>query len=435
MPYKEEMNWDQSKKRWHRFHKGVMYRVVASHLHYDPMQKTVRDATRQAANDWWLKKFLEIEGPPQRDEYTQFFEEIKDGPRSEGQALVDEIAADIVPLSTYKRVTEALEAGLTKSAKITERSIKACGESFLAVKRGGMKPRTYEEIAVYIQSLSKHPEFLEGQADVAIIDEALVEKMYLQLREAKSSKGEKLSDGRKKKHWGFFQRFAKYLWERRLIEMPRNLNAYKFQVSPKKVKEYPIEKVREVLGSLKPRLKLYALLGLNIGATNVDIANLNKVEVDLKNGRITRRRTKTKDKDNVPDVCYKLWPETLKLLKKHESTHETLFLTNMKNRPLLETRIEDGKARRYDMIVQQWKRAKPDIALKAFRSISATLLESHEIYGRVTSLFLGHSPRSISDRHYAAAPEALLHEGLAWLRTQLFPIIPHQVLDKPEEVL
>jgi hypothetical protein len=53
--------------------------------------------------------------------------------------------------------------------------------------------------------------------------------------------------------------------------------------------------------------------------------------------------------------------------------------------------------------------------MKRFRGIAATLLESHEIYGRTTSLFLGHSPKSQTDRHYAAAPEPLLHEGLAWL--------------------
>lgn len=411
MPFKEEMSWDASKKRWHRMHKGVMYRVVASNLGPIP----TRDATRFAANEWWHTKYLEIEGqPPEPDEYTRFFEEIKDGPRSEGQALVDEIAADIVPLSAYKRATEAMEAGLTKSAKIAERSVKACGESFLEVKRGGMRPRTYEEIAAYIQSLNKRKEFLEGEADVEMIDETLVEKMYLQLREGK------LSDGRKKKHWGFFQRFVKYLWERRLIDMPRNLNAFKFQVSPKKVKEYPIDQVQQVMASLKPRLKLYALLGLNIGATNVDIANLKKDEVDLRMRTITRRRTKTGDNDNVPEVCYRLWPETVRLLNKYQSTHETLFLTNMRGNALVETRIEDGKAKRYDMVVQQWKRKKPGIPLKAFRSISATLLESHEIYGRCSSLFLGHSPKSIKDKHYAAPPQKLFDEAMSWLHDRLF---------------
>jgi hypothetical protein len=67
MPYKEEMSWDDSKKRWHRMHKGVMYRVPASKLGPVP----IRDTTRAAANEWWHKKNLEIEGQPQEpDEYT-----------------------------------------------------------------------------------------------------------------------------------------------------------------------------------------------------------------------------------------------------------------------------------------------------------------------------------------------------------------------------
>ncbi len=61
---------------------------------------------------------------------------------------------------------------------------------------------------------------------------------------------------------------------------------------------------------------MYALLGLNCGMSNTDLAGLKKSEVDLKEGTLTRKRVKTGDNDNVPIVCYKLWPETLKLLKK-----------------------------------------------------------------------------------------------------------------------
>jgi integrase len=202
--------------------------------------------------------------------------------------------------------------------------------------------------------------------------------------------------------------------------MPRNLASHKFQVSPQAVKTYPTAKVRHVLATLKSRLKLYALLGLNCGMTNVDIAALKKDEIDLKRGTVTRRRTKTGDNANVPVVRYKLWPETVRLLRKHQSTHPELFLTNMRGNPLLGTRIEEGKSKRYDMVVQQWRRAKVEIPLKAFRSISATLLESHEIYGRCSSLFLGHSPRSIKERHYAAPPQQLFDQAMEWLRTQLF---------------
>ena len=60
------------------------------------------------------------------------------------------------------------------------------------------------------------------------------------------------------------------------------------------------------------------------------------------------------------------------------------------------------------------------IPLKAFRSIAATLLESHETYGRYKGHFLGHSPKSIADKHYAAPSPELFDQAVNWLRRQIF---------------
>jgi len=48
--------------------------------------------------------------------------------------------------------------------------------------------------------------------------------------------------------------------------------------------------------------------------------------------------------------------------------------------------------------------------------ISATLLETHEVYGRYVHHFLGHSPKSIADKHYAAPSQELFDKALDWLR-------------------
>ncbi|HEY7427681.1 MAG TPA: hypothetical protein VH682_25850, partial [Gemmataceae bacterium] len=142
MPRRELMSWEGSPNfRWVKMHKGVRYRVTCEELQ---TQRT-KEGSIVKANEWWRKKILELEGDQEPDEYTRFFDEIKDGPRSEGQALVDEIAADIVPLSTYKKVVEGVEYAQGRPAQITERSIKECGRSFLIVVRGGLKPRSYEE--------------------------------------------------------------------------------------------------------------------------------------------------------------------------------------------------------------------------------------------------------------------------------------------------
>jgi hypothetical protein len=60
--------------------------------------------------------------------------------------------------------------------------------------------------------------------------------------------------------------------------------------------------------------------------------------------------------------------------------------------------------------------------MKRFRSIAPSLLERHEIYGRTTSLFLGHSPKSVKDKHYAAPQQSLFEEALNWLHAQMFPV-------------
>ena len=55
---------------------------------------------------------------------------------------------------------------------------------------------------------------------------------------------------------------------------------------------------------------------------------------------------------------------------------------------------------------------------KLLRKTSATLLRGHEKYSGLEDLFLGHAPRSMSDRHYASAPNQLLAGALGWLGAQ-----------------
>ncbi|MHB1424797.1 MAG: tyrosine-type recombinase/integrase [Gemmataceae bacterium] len=425
MPVKKEMHWEKSKKRWHRYYKGQMYRVTASAL-----GGSTEEATLQAANTWWRAKKAELDGYILKNEAVAFVDSILDGPpegdQAEAHEIADELMTGLVGVTTYKKAVEALEVGLARAAKIPERSVKVCGQAFLDVVRHTVKPRSYEELAAYIQTLNDHP-FLGGDTDVGAIDEALVERMYLSIRDAKRSDGKDISPARRKKFWGFFKRFVAYVSEKKLIPTPGNLysKTFKFKVPTQAVKEYEPAKVREVLKSLKSRLKLYALLGLNCGMTNVDIAELKKDMVDLKAGTLTRRRAKTGHIESTPTVTYKLWPELVKLLKKHQSSHPELFLTNMRGNPLCGTRVEEGKARRYDMIVQQWRRAavkidgKP-LLLKAFRSISATWLEKDGVYGRYVSHFLGHSPRGIAAKHYSAPSQELFDQALTWLRGQVF---------------
>jgi len=141
-----------------------------------------------------------------------------------------------------------------------------------------------------------------------------------------------------------------------------------------------------------------------------------------------RKRTKTSEEKDVPEVNYKLWPQTLKLLKKHFSTHETLTLTSKTGSKLWTNWIgEDGKEHEKNLIGLQWKKAqyvkgkkiKDAIPLKAFRSIGSTIIGDHREYGRYYSHYLGHSPKSIADKHYVPPSEELFDEIMAYVGKQL----------------
>jgi len=57
--------------------------------------------------------------------------------------------------------------------------------------------------------------------------------------------------------------------------------------------------------------------------------------------------------------------------------------------------------------------------VKNFRSIAATLIESHESYGRYKTHFLGQSPKSIADKHYAAPSNELFTRIILWLHDKI----------------
>ncbi|HWG41152.1 MAG TPA: hypothetical protein VN688_00080 [Gemmataceae bacterium] len=62
----------------------------------------------------------------------------------------------------------------------------------------------------------------------------------------------------------------------------------------------------------------------------MDIANISQGAVDLQKGRLVHKRIKTHEQSNVPTIEYKLWLETLDLLRKFRSSHPDLVLVSMK---------------------------------------------------------------------------------------------------------
>ena len=245
---------------------------------------------------------------------------------------------------------------------------------------------------------------------------------------------ERKGDSAKKKGWSpeyasdvfrTARQFIRFLWESGLIELPRNIDNknYRFGKGAKKIKTWTVEEVVEAVNQATGQLKLHLLLMVNCGMLQTDISNLRQDEVDWREGRIERKRSKTEQHEDVPVVNYKLWPLTFELLKKYRSQDpEIVLLTVRGNRWVSKRLTEEGKLIKADNLLAcyAWLKKKTGIRkpLKQLRKTSATLIESQKEYGRYKSHFLGHSPRTLADRHYAAPSQELFDEIIDWLGKQ-----------------
>jgi hypothetical protein len=143
------------------------------------------------------------------------------------------------------------------------------------------------------------------------------------------------------------------------------------------------------------------------------VSDLLDSEVDWDAGRVTRKRSKTKDRESVPVVCYPLWPGTFALLQEHRSGSERVLLT-ARGKPLVQARA-DVLAGNFKLLQ---KRIGFKKSMKLIRQSSASMLEGHRDYGRLVPLFLGHTPPGRAARHDAQPAPALLDEAVAWLGRQ-----------------
>lgn len=226
-----------------------------------------------------------------------------------------------------------------------------------------------------------------------------------------------------KKVFGVAKTFIRFLWESRLVELPRNIDSkvFRFGSSTRAIRTWTVDEFKTAIDAATGQLKLHLLLMANCGMLQTDISELLDEEVDWTEGRIKRKRSKTRDSQYVPTVDYKLWPITFELLKKHRSGSKVVLLTESGNR-WVDKRLIDGRLVKADNIAScyTWLKKRTGFTkpLKQIRKTSASFIEGHPHYGRYKDQFLGHSPRSIADRHYAAPSSELFDEIVLWLGHQ-----------------
>jgi integrase len=219
--------------------------------------------------------------------------------------------------------------------------------------------------------------------------------------------------------------FARHLAEQGLIDRPANVDsrAFRFGASAKAVPTWTVAEVRAALGAATGQMRLHLRLMLNCGMTQVDISDLKDSEVDWGRGRITRKRSKTADQKNTPTVEYPLWPETFRLLKEYRSGQDRVLLTE-NGTTWTRSEIEEGKLVKKDSIASNYVHLKKKLKgfrkpLKELRKTAASLLEKHPDHSRYDWLFLGHSPRTVKDKHYVRPDQGRVDAAVLWLGQQL----------------
>jgi integrase len=232
-----------------------------------------------------------------------------------------------------------------------------------------------------------------------------------------------------KEHLATVKTFVRWLWEMEVIAvLPRVLgnksNTLKITAESTAPVIFDNAEVELLLKNATGRTKLFILLMLNCGMTQKDIADLRKSEVDLKAGRIIRKRSKTENFDSVPTVNYLLWPDTVALLKQFQNTgDDPLALVNANGSALWAEQLDlEGKYGKSDNIRNAFSRLTSKVGLtkplKSLKKTSSSKLRDNERFNGLEDLFLGHAPQKMSDKHYTAAPQKLLDSAIRWLASE-----------------
>lgn len=275
-------------------------------------------------------------------------------------------------------------------------------------------------------NLFRFRDWIGSKTPVETIDGAMIQAFHAELlgQIAANTLAPDTAHGR----LGDTKGFVRWLWRMNVLkELPRVMEPGSNELLIGKRVTTPevftIAEVKRLLAKAIDRPRLYILLMLNCGMYQTDISNIRQDEIDWQAGTITRKRSKTKHHATVPVVRYQLWGETLELLNTYREPEGDRVLLNRNGTPLVHRGLKpNGDPLTNDAIKNSVDRVRKKLGItkpmKLFRKTSASLIRSNPNFRGLEDLFLGLSPRSISDRHYAQAPEDLLAEATNWLATE-----------------
>lgn len=461
MPKKYFMTWEKARCRWRKMHKGRVYTVSCDQLG----MPATKDASWQAANAWWLRKAQELHVPVLDEANARLaqaleatpLEALRDlmekgeaarqmltilrtaAPDKDPATTVESLEEGIgVPLDLLRRLMgfgntanhytrhvasedemhvnlDALAAQLSPAPVDPERAVSHHVGRWKALQMGTTKSNARKKMNCHM--LDFFAQFL-GSVDIDAIDEAKWQEFYSWLA------AKPLDEGYKGRILRTARNFVTYLFEMNLLDaVPRNLGSRLliFRQKRKKVNPLPDEAVRRFFGEATGQTRLHVLLCLNCGMTAQDVSDLQDDQVNWVEGTITRKRSKTEDHEDVPEVTYKLWPSTFALLKEYRSGRPTSLLTKT-GQPWIQEEYDGSKYRHSDSIASNFKtvsrKAKVKVSPKQLRTTAASKLAEHPKFKFYAQYYLGQSPKTVADKHYVKPSDAEFFRALAWLEGQ-----------------
>ncbi len=443
MPRLVHMTWVASQHRWTKMYKGVRYYVSTRELGTLPTQAD----SILAANEWWERKRAEIDlarCPPQpgtAQAQAALLEAWKgepvQSPQDAALVLLDllayfkdkplpsEVQAALLGPERVAAIKAQAAAVLDTPAPPPGRTVGKLAEQWVKMQRqkvgaGSLSPANADNARIMLGH------FRDWLGTLSSVD-TITETKWLEWFNEVASKVEAKvwAAPHAVKVLATSKRFVRFCWEMRLIELPRNLDspALSLRVPPKTVETWTNEELVKLFAVLDGQYRLHALLMLNCGFTARDISDLHPDEVDWTAGTITRRRSKTSNEPSTPVVRYKLWAQTFDLLQAWRSDDPDHVLVTAKGESWIEDKQGDQAYWRCDKVAIGLRRyitkAKVKHTPKALRATSASKLGEHPSYKFYIDYFLGHSPRSVTERHYHKPTDTEFFEALEWLETAL----------------
>jgi len=425
------MTWQGGRRRWRKWYKGVLYQVTAADLGCEE----TKDGSYQKANAWWLAKKAEVDGRRPVHPVVAEMQQRKDWLISKGldpsaySAWMKEAESMAQSDDLHPSILNSLLDSLSPSPEVwrdrlsrdkpetqPDISLKTQTRNYLDLLQARVDADNLSvgEYDMARLCLGVFSEWIGPEMPVTNITEERWQNWYKTIIDSG------ISVRYQKHRLRHSRNFVVWAVGMKLMTQPANLYSrlFKFGTDHKEVIPLKVGEALAVIEKARGQLKLHLMLMINCGFTQKDISDLRPEEIVWEEGRIDRRRSKTK-KLKTPYVAWKLWQPTLDLLKQYARTTGDHALLTESGRTWVRDEIKNGKRSKTDSIKSLYVNAGlARTQLKRFRSTGASMIKK-EFGAEASDHWLGHGPKNISDRSYWAKDQERLDSAVAWLGEQL----------------